>query len=174
MRKATGIIKQLLVGGSITIAVFMDTDYSFARDVFLEQIAQEVAFRKIEIVQTISQSEYTGHYNGTHEGCDYVSIKRVWDPTFRQKSRIDLHNFKICQERVINTGETGVEYLPDSIKSYIPTLSKACQQKGAAEYEQDEFLILCVSLRDKDMCSVEINTLRDERLIASDVVNGCN
>lgn len=174
MRKATGIIKRLFMSSIITFVAFMDTDCSFASDAFLEQIAQEVAFRKIEIVQTISQSEYTGHYNGTHGGCDYVSIKRVWDPTFRQKSRIDLHNFKVCQERVINTGETGVEYLPDSVKSYIPTLSKACQQKGAAEYEQDEFLILCLSLRDKDMCLVEVNTLRDERLIASDVVNGCN
>lgn len=174
MLKTLGIIKLLLAGGIVTFVALMNTDQGFAGDAFLEQIAQEVAFRKTELTQIRAQSEYTGHYNGTHGGCDYVSIKRVWDPTFRQKSRIDLHNFKVCQERVINTGETGVEYLPDSVKSYIPTFSKACQQKGAAEYEQDEFLILCVSLRDKDMCSVEVNILRDERLIASDVVNGCN
>lgn len=174
MRKSTGMSKPISLGSIITFVVFMGINYSFAGDIFLEQIAQEVAFRKTELTQIRAQSEYTGHYNGTHAGCDYVSIKRVWDPTFRQKSRIDLHNFKVCQERVINTGETGVEYLPDSVKSYIPTFSKACQQKGAAEYEQDEFLILCLSLRDKDMCLVEVNTLRDERLIASDVVNGCN
>lgn len=157
----------------ILLALILKTNIIFADDNFLEQLAQEALISKTPIIKIKAGSEYTAHYNGRYQDCDYVSVKRVWDPTFRERSRIDLHNYKTCQDTLIYTGESMREKVPDNVAQYIPVIAGSCQQKGSSEYSFGDYIMMCIAVRDKDMCSVEVNILREERLLDSKIVNGC-
>lgn len=155
------------------IVVLLGCSHGLAADTILVALARDVALQHTTLIKSEAGSEYTGHYNGSHAGCDYVSIKRVWMPDFRSRSRIDLHNFKYCGGELVTIGESLHQMVPDSAREYTSAIAKACQQRGTAEYSFDDVLILCMALRDRGMCSVEVNTLIDEKLIDSTIVNGC-
>ncbi|MBI5389739.1 hypothetical protein HZB01_05170 [Candidatus Woesearchaeota archaeon] len=141
---------------------------------FEEQMAQDVSAQKTPTIKIHAGSKYTGRYNGVSgDGCDLVSVTKVWDPALKEKGRVDVNNYKVCQGKVASMGETGVESTPENVKRYIPEVAKACQKKGTAKFDFGEYVIACTALRDQSMCNVEVNILKEGKLIQSKVVNGC-
>jgi hypothetical protein len=141
-----------------------------------EQIIRQIAASKVPFGKLVGANVISGYYNGTDaQGCDMVSLQKTVANMPVNKARKDTYNYKVCNGQVIALGETGLPGVPRSkeLDPIIAQVKTQCKAYGAFGTEYQGTIVSCRSL-DQNHCNLEINIMKDGKLIDKRVERTCN
>lgn len=140
-----------------------------------EQIIRQIASSKVPFGKLVGANVISGYYNGTDaQGCDMVSLQKTVANMPVNKARKDTYNYKVCNGQVIALGETGLPGVPRSkeLDPIIAQVKTQCKAYGAFGTEYQGTIVSCRSL-DQNHCNLEINIMKDGKLIDKRVERTC-
>jgi hypothetical protein len=140
-----------------------------------EMIVRQVAASKVPFGKQVGANVLSGFYNGTDaQGCDLVSLQKTVANIPANKARKDTFNYKVCNNRVIVLGETGLPGVPRAkeLDPIIAQVKTQCKAYGAYGSEYQGTIVSCRTL-DVNHCNLEINIMKNGMLIDKRVHNTC-
>ncbi len=140
-----------------------------------EQIILQISSSKVPFGKLVGANVISGYYNGTDaQGCDMVSLQKTVANMPVNKARKDTYNYKVCNGQVIALGETGLPGVPRSkeLDPIIAQVKTQCKAYGAFGTEYQGTIVSCRTL-DQNHCNLEINIMKDGKLIDKRVERTC-